>query len=172
MSKTEELTLLAEALEAWKEAREGVLAELKNIPASQMLFIPTKGARSVARIVRHIIETSEMWSGELTNPKGDFTRKSFSGFIKDYASRNLQTCVKQELVRALKDSHRNGVKKIKRTGEIGMLQRIRRFDGDYGTRLAWMFHGVSHEEYHRAQLALYARLLGRTPALTRLIEGV
>ena len=56
MSKTGELTLLAEALEAWKETREGVLAEFKNIPASQMVFIPTKGARSVASIVRHIIE--------------------------------------------------------------------------------------------------------------------
>ena len=52
-----------------------------------------------------------------------------------------------------------------------MLQTIRRFDGESGTRLAWMQHGIAHEEYHRGQLALYVRLLGRTPALTRLIEG-
>ncbi|MDZ7363128.1 MAG: hypothetical protein ONB46_20750 [candidate division KSB1 bacterium] len=50
-----------------------------------------------------------------------------------------------------------------------MLQYITRFDGLKGTRLAWMNHGISHEEYHRGQLALYARLLGRVPALTQLI---
>jgi uncharacterized damage-inducible protein DinB len=52
-----------------------------------------------------------------------------------------------------------------------MLQHIRRFDGEMGTRLAWMYHGISHEEYHRGQLALYARLLGRVPALTKRILG-
>ncbi len=52
-----------------------------------------------------------------------------------------------------------------------MLQYITRFDGLKGTRLAWMQHGVSHEEYHRGQLALYARLLGRVPALTQVIMG-
>lgn len=52
-----------------------------------------------------------------------------------------------------------------------MLQNIRRFDGLFGTRLAWMQHGIGHEEYHRGQIALYARLAGKTPALTKLIEG-
>jgi len=51
------------------------------------------------------------------------------------------------------------------------LQNIRRFDGKMGTRLAWMNHGIAHEEYHRGQLALYARMLGRVPALTRKIQG-
>ena len=40
-----------------------------------------------------------------------------------------------------------------------------------GTRLAWMNHGIAHEEYHRGQIALYARLLGRVPALTQKILG-
>jgi uncharacterized damage-inducible protein DinB len=52
-----------------------------------------------------------------------------------------------------------------------MLQMITRFDGERGSRLAWMNHGISHEEYHRGQLALYARLAGRVPALTQLIYG-
>ena len=46
-----------------------------------------------------------------------------------------------------------------------------RFDGLEGTRLAWMHQGISHEEYHRGQLALFARLMGKVPALTRLIHG-
>jgi uncharacterized damage-inducible protein DinB len=34
-----------------------------------------------------------------------------------------------------------------------------------------MMHGIAHEEYHRGQITLYARLLGEVPALTKLIEG-
>ncbi len=52
-----------------------------------------------------------------------------------------------------------------------LLQAITRFDGKQGTRLAWIYHGIAHEEYHKGQLALYARLRGKTPALTKLIEG-
>ena len=60
---------------------------------------------------------------------------------------------------------------IRSAGEVWMLQRIRQFDGSMATRLSWMHHGVAHEEYHRGQIALYARLVGRVPALTKLIEG-
>jgi uncharacterized damage-inducible protein DinB len=52
-----------------------------------------------------------------------------------------------------------------------MLQRIQRFDGQLGTRLAWMHHGIDQEMYHRGQLAIYQRLIGITPALTKLIQG-
>ena len=52
-----------------------------------------------------------------------------------------------------------------------MLQLIERFDGEKGTRLAWLYHGIAQEEYHRGQLALYARLIGIEPALTRRIRG-
>jgi uncharacterized damage-inducible protein DinB len=34
-----------------------------------------------------------------------------------------------------------------------------------------MQHGIAHEEYHRGQIALCARLMGIKPALTKLIEG-
>ena len=56
-------------------------------------------------------------------------------------------------------------------GEIAMLQTIRQFDGEPAPRLTWMHHGIAHEEYHRGQLALYARLIGRVPALTQLIQS-
>jgi uncharacterized damage-inducible protein DinB len=52
-----------------------------------------------------------------------------------------------------------------------MLQTIRQFNGAPATRLSWMHHAIAHEEYHRGQLALYARLVGRVPALTKLIQG-
>ena len=78
---------------------------------------------------------------------------------------------KATLLAGLKKTHSDGERKIQTAGELHMLQHIRRFDGERGTRLAWMIHGISHEEYHRGQLALYARLLGRVPALTKKIQG-
>jgi uncharacterized damage-inducible protein DinB len=47
---------------------------------------------------------------------------------------------------------------------------ITRFDRLKGTKLEWLHHGIAHEEYHRGQLTVYARLLGREPALTRAIR--
>ena len=43
--------------------------------------------------------------------------------------------------------------------------------GKKGTKLAWVHHGLAHEEYHRGQLAVYERLMGIEPALTRMIRG-
>jgi uncharacterized damage-inducible protein DinB len=71
----------------------------------------------------------------------------------------------------MKRTHADGARKIRAAGELFMLQLIARFDGERGTRLAWMHHGISHEDYHRGQIALYARLVGRVPALTQLIHG-
>jgi uncharacterized damage-inducible protein DinB len=71
----------------------------------------------------------------------------------------------------LKRTQSEGEKKLRAAGELHMLQMITRFDGARGSRLAWMNHGIAHEEYHRGQLALYARLAGRVPALTQLIYG-
>ena len=164
-------TLLEEALDAWADARHGVIAELDNIPAARLASSPAPGARSGVELVQHIIESALMWTGELTNPAGDFTRQNFPGFIEEYASRVARYRTKAVLRRQLTETHTKGERQIRTAGELGMLQRIRRFDGKWGTRLTWMHHGIAHEEYHRAQLALYARLWGRTPALTKLIHG-
>lgn len=165
-------SLLDEALDAWADARRGVIAELRSVPAGQIDFRPADGAQSVAEIAQHIVDTALMWCGELSNPAGDFTRKSFPGFIREYGTpKKERPADKAGLVRLLRSTHAQGVRRLRATGEVGMLQTIRRFDGALWTRLAWLQHGIAHEEYHRGQLALCVRLLGKTPALTKLIEG-
>lgn len=52
-----------------------------------------------------------------------------------------------------------------------MLERMRRFEGELGTRFAWLHPGVSQEMDHRAQLAVCQRLVGIEPRLTRRIRG-
>ena len=164
-------TLLEEAIEAWDGARRGVIAEAAGIPARDYDFRPAPEARSPAELVGHVVATGIMWTNELTRPTADFTRKSFPAFIRHYAGAIDKHRSRGEWLRLLRSSYRDGVRQIRAAGEVRMLQYVRRFDGERGTRLTWMHHGIAHEEYHRAQIALYARLLGRTPALTQAIEG-
>ena len=165
-------SLLDEALEAWDDARRGVIAELRSVPPGQVDFRPEPGARSIAELAQHVVDTALMWCGELADPDGDFTRKNFPAFMKAYGTpASKRPRDRSGLVRLLRSTHTAGARRLRQVGEVGMLQTIRRFDGESGTRLAWLQHGIAHEEYHRGQLALCVRLLGRTPALTRLIEA-
>jgi len=164
-------TLLDEALEAWTFARDGVADELRNLPDKDLAFRPAPEARSALELVQHIIESGLMMAGELARPDGDFRRKSYEGFLHEYGRGVRVWRSKAPLLAALRKTHADGEKKLRQAGELHMLQHIRRFDGEMGTRLAWMQHGISHEEYHRGQLAMYARLMGRVPALTKRILG-
>jgi uncharacterized damage-inducible protein DinB len=145
--------------------------EVNNIPEKDFGFRPTPKNRSVAELAHHIIESGLMMSGELTRADGGFQRQDYPDFLKEYAGHIQPTESKKKLLALLKSTHAEGEKKFREAGELLILQYITRFDGLKGTRLAWMNHGISHEEYHRGQLALYARLLGRVPALTQLIMG-
>lgn len=163
--------LLEEALESWGFTRQGVIAELKIIPADRYDFRPTPRSRSVAELAHHILESGLMAVGELTREDGDFTRQSYPEFFTEYASHVAQVETKDDLITWLEDSFREGDARFRHVGELAVLQYIRRFDGKPGTRLAWLYHAVDHESYHRGQLALYARQLGFVPALTRAITG-
>jgi uncharacterized damage-inducible protein DinB len=165
-------TLLGEALTAWADAREGVIAEVQNIPDDAFEFRPTDANRTLNVLVLHIIQSGLMMSGELSRPDGDFQRTDYPGFIREYMSHVEGTSGKKKLLDLLESTHRDGAQRLERSGEIHMLQTIRQFNGAYATRLSWMYHGIAHEEYHRGQIALYARQLGKVPALTQLIHGL
>jgi uncharacterized damage-inducible protein DinB len=164
-------SLLDEALEAWQYTRDGVIDEIENLSDADLRFRPHAESRTVAELVVHLAESGLMMAGELTRPDGNFRRKSYPQLIKEYAARLPSATRKSQLVKLLKRTHADGDGKIRAAGELFMLQSITRFDGQRGTRLAWMNHGISHEDYHRGQIALYARLVGRVPALTQRILG-
>jgi uncharacterized damage-inducible protein DinB len=164
-------SLLEEALEAWAYTRAGLVDEIRNLSDADLAFRPHAKSRSAAEIAIHLAESGLMMAGELTRPDGDFTRKAYPQLIKEYARGLPPYEKKSSLVAMLTRTHADGARKIRAAGELFMLQQITRFDGERGTRLAWMNHGISHEDYHRGQIALYARLVGRVPALTQLIYG-
>jgi uncharacterized damage-inducible protein DinB len=163
-------SLLDEALEGWAYTRQGVIDEVRNLPASLMTFQPTPASRSLAELVIHIVESGLMMSGELSRPDGNFRRKSYAAFMKEYAA-PARPQSKPGLLKLLKETHASGDRVMRAAGEILMLQQIVQFNGEKATRLSWMSHGIAHEEYHRGQIALYARLAGEVPALTKLIAG-
>lgn len=163
--------LLEEALEAWEFARDGVIDEIRNLPGKDMAFRPGEDSRTVAELARHVLESGTLMAGELSRLDGDFRRKSYEDLLREHGRGIARLSSRRELLDALRRRHAEGAARLRKAGEIHMLQLIRRFDGKMGTRLAWMHHGISHEEYHRGQIALCARLSGRTPALTKRIEG-
>jgi uncharacterized damage-inducible protein DinB len=163
--------LLEEALEAWSGARTGFVEELANVPAKHFDFRPTPEVRSVKELAVHILEIAMMMTGELTRPDTDFRRKPWPQLLKLYAKPAYAARTKAQLIRLLRSQLRDARSRFRAAGELHMLQLIERFDGEKGTRLAWLHHGIDQEMYHRGQLTLYERLLGLEPALTRRIRG-
>ena len=76
-----------------------------------------------------------------------------------------------ELRDALERTHDVNVSRIRGAGEELMETAIRRFDGGTWHRITYVFYAASHEDYHRGQLAIYARAMGLVPALTQRIHG-
>jgi uncharacterized damage-inducible protein DinB len=164
-------TLLDEAIEAWEDSRNGVIAELENIPTNRFGVAPVAGTRGVGELALHIAEVGLMMVGELTRDGGDFRRAPYEQLIAEYRGPLDGVGGKREIVAAMKRTLKEGVRAFREAGELHLLGLVRRFDGKMGSRFAWMQHGIAHEEYHRGQIAMSARMMGIKPALTKLIEG-
>jgi uncharacterized damage-inducible protein DinB len=164
-------SVLEEVIEAWEGTREGLIAEVKNIPADKFDFRPTPENRSVSELVLHIMDVAMMMAGELPRQDTNLQRAPWPELLAMYNKPVRDLRSKNDLIAALESTLRDGVKAFRDAGELHMLQFIKRFDGKLGTRMAWFNHGVAHENYHTGQLALYQRLMGIKPALTKMIEG-
>ncbi len=168
---SEYTTLLEETLEAWEGVRQGVIGEVRNLPDDRLDWSPAEGARTPAELVHHILLNAELAAGELAKADGDFTRKSYPELVEEHGGGVTEAATKADLVRHLEERFAACAKRIREAGELAMLAPIRRFDGESGTRLAWLNHAIGHEYYHGGQIAIYARLAGVTPNLTRQIRG-
>ncbi len=164
-------SLLDETLEAWEDARHGIIEEVENIPEDRFDFRPTPDVRSLAELVQHILEVAFLMTGELTRPDTDLKRTPWPELIELYAGHVAEADTKAKLLELLRSQLEEGVRKFREAGELALLQLITRFDGKQGTKLAWLHHGIAQEMYHRGQLTLYERLMGIEPALTRRIRG-
>ena len=165
------MQLLDELLEAWRYTREGVIAEVENLPESKLGAPPPGLSRSAIDLANHIVESSRMMAGELSRPDGDFQRMPYPELVAEYLKDGDVAASKEEAVALLRRSQAEGEATLLAAGAEQLSRPIRQFNGVPASRIAWLHHGISHEEYHRGQLAIYARLCGETPALTKLIMG-
>lgn len=164
-------SFLDETLEAWRDVRQGVIEEVRNFPANRFDFRPTPEVRSIREQVQHILEVAMLMTGELTRSDTDFRRAAWPDLLAMYAGPAYEARTKAQLVRLLGAQLRDAERRFRAVGELELYQWIVRFDGELGTKLQWLHHGIAQEMYHRGQLALYARLMGLEPALTRRIRG-
>jgi uncharacterized damage-inducible protein DinB len=164
-------SILDEVLEGWWDVRNGLIDEVRTIPANRFDFRPTPEVKDVRELIRHILEVAMMMTGELTREDTDFHRAPWPKLLAMYAKPAYRAKTKRELVTLLRGQMRDADKKFRDVGELSLLQFIKRFDGENGTKLAWLHHGIDQEMYHRGQLTLYIRMMGLEPALTRRIRG-
>ncbi|NIN72895.1 MAG: hypothetical protein GTO46_13415 [Gemmatimonadetes bacterium] len=164
-------SVLEETLEGWRDVRQGLIEEVENVPADRFDFRPTADVMSVTELVQHILEVALMMTGELTRTDTDFRRAPWPELLDLYAGPVKAATSKAELLDLLRTTIGEAEQRFLDVGELHMLQFITRFDGEQGTRLAWLQHGIAQEMYHRGQLVLYERLLGIEPALTRRIRS-
>jgi len=170
MARQHPLTPLEEVLEAWTDARTGLVREAQNIPASRYRFRPRRGMRTVAGLLRHVLEVAMMMVGELTRPDTDFHRAPWPELLALYDAPLRRAPSKAQIISLLRGQLASGKRAFRAAGIAHLRRPIVRFDRLKGTRLEWLHHGIAHEEYHRGQLTVYARLLGKEPALTRAIR--
>jgi uncharacterized damage-inducible protein DinB len=163
--------VLDDLLQAWSYTRQGVIDEVANLAADRLGERPATLQRSVLDLVDHIVESGRLMAGELSRPDGDFCRRPYDELLAEHAHAGDTAGTKDAALALLRRSHAEDAALLRDAGPAHMERPIRQFNGEYASRLSWMHHGIAHEEYHRGQLALYARLLGEVPALTKKILG-
>lgn len=168
---SESVSLFEDAIEALGFARQGTIAEAANIPDERWDHRPHPNAKSVTGLVRHMVQAAAMLVGEAADPDGDFRRRSPDEHVHAHAGDLPEDMSPAELKEALERTHEINVTRIRDAGEEHMAGGIRRFDGGEWRRLTYVFYAASHEDYHRGQLATYARTMGLVPSLTRQIHG-
>lgn len=163
------MSLLDEMLAAWRYTRDGVIAELENLPPARCADRPQGVLRSPLDLASHIIESGWLMAGELSRVDGDFQRKPYPELIAEHWH-DAEPSSRGEALQQLRSSLEQGERALHAAGDL-LSQPIRQFNGAYASRMSWLHHGIAHEEYHRGQLALYARLFGEIPALTKQMHG-
>ncbi|CAN5615637.1 hypothetical protein BH23ACI1_BH23ACI1_19480 [soil metagenome] len=117
-------SLFEETLRAWRYTRDGVIAELENIPASAFSYRPSPASRTVAELARHLIESGLMAAGELSRPDGSFERQSYPEFLREYAGSRAETTEKATLVSLLKTTHAESIARLRQAGSVAMERPI------------------------------------------------
>jgi len=155
---------LEELLDFWKEVRAGLIAELAQIPAEQFGFQATPESRSVAGIIRHVVEVQKFSTGELCRPDTDFKRVPIRELVERHAAVAHSSGDKEELIGSLRSTMESAEAALRGFGEEALREKVQ-----YGktiSKLGILYFYITHEMYHRGQITVYERLMQIEPAAT------
>ena len=157
---------LEELLDFWKEVRAGLIAELAQIPAEQFGFQAAPESRSVAGIIRHIVEVQKFSTDELCRPDTDFKRLPIRELVERHAAEAHSGGDKEELIGSLKSTMESAEATFRAFGEEALREKVQGLDGRTISKLVFLYFYITHEMYHRGQISVYERLMQIEPALT------
>ena len=153
-------------IDRWTEVRAGFIDELAQIPADQFDFRPAPDSRSVAEIVRHIVEAQKFMAGEVCRADTNFKRMPILELIKSHAGDVASVEGKDALIDLMKESMKSAEAALRSFGEESLKETMERLDGKLMPKTDFLHFTISHEMYHRGQITVYQRLLGMEPVLT------
>ena len=157
---------LEEMLDFWKEVRAGLITELAQIPAEQFGFQATPESRSVAGIIRHIVEVQKFSTGELCRPDTDFNRVPLRELVEKHAAASHSGGDKEELIGSLRSTMESAEAALRAFGEEALKEMVQGPAGKPMSKLGLLYLYIGHEMWHRGQISVYERLMQIEPALT------
>ena len=150
----------------WKEFRQGLIAEVVQIPEDQFSFRATPEVRNVAELLQHIVEIQKTLVGEACRAEANLGRQSFADHIQEYASEVKSVTDKNGLLELLRSSMEVSEANLRSNSGLSN-DSMGGLDGKPTPKLKVVDFAISHEMYHRGQLTVYERLLSIEPALTK-----
>jgi uncharacterized damage-inducible protein DinB len=164
-------TLLEEVLDYWYEVRRGLIKEVNNIPASRFNFRATLETRSITELLQHVLEVSILTVEELLREDTNLHRAPYAELLHFYAPNISRADTQETLVNLMVEQFKDADQRLRKAGDLHMMQLITKQDGSTGTRLAILKDTIGHERYHRGQLTVYERLLGLEPVSTKEMQN-
>lgn len=150
--------------------KEGLIYELESqknfflktvecLDEKDSLFKPQEEMYSVAQHVGHAAETIDWFFDGAFGENGfDMNFDNYAEHMKKYKSFN-------EAIQLLNEATARAIEKIKSLSEVELMEPITGEIMKGAPKLAIIGSITDHTAHHRGALAVYARLLGKVPAM-------
>jgi uncharacterized damage-inducible protein DinB len=163
------MSLVEEAVQIWEAHRAGVIAEVENTPEEKLDYRIGEGGRTLREIALHIAEHGVGFVDQILRPDGSLMNLFNPEVVAEIRSRLPQAHTKAEVVALLRQTGEENAARLREAGEALVGQTMPSRSGSQ-SRLSSLWFAITHESYHRGQLALSERAFGQVPALTRQME--
>ncbi len=150
-------TALAEWREKWDNSLAYSLELLEKIPAEQLDFRPTPDQMSIRQQYQHI-------AGNMFTLSRRFLEQPMDAAAHSSLQERLQNqeASLTDIAQLLREAHAFAHEAVAALSEAALEEKVDFFAGPKTRRqILWVLQ--DHATHHRAQLIVYARLLGLTP---------